>query len=255
MSSNLRDYVIDIQGCPLTARLKLMKHLEVLGERVHKSSSAWADICSFKEVYLDTESEWSCSIGHKPKRDLIPISIEGFIAKFPLFLKIDTTPSSHTDKRNLAFYKESGEHWTEAELDTVRSYYGDTSSRFIMPLETAKRKYIYWKDDSKKDELVIASKMEAGRILNKQVLKQLAPNLPFFLQGYAKSPFAPFVVANLVAMVANHTGNRKLAKVSDLMLLGAADSGVATFNLDKIVDDILSNIKLPAGALDDSDDE
>ena len=106
-----------------------------------------------------------------------------------------------------------------------------------------------------KQALVIASKMEAGRIINKQVLKQLKPHLPFFLQGYASSPFAPFVAANLVAMVANHTQNSKLLKVSDLMLLGAADSGVAAFNLDKIVDDILSNIKLPAGVLDDSDDE
>lgn len=108
--------------------------------------------------------------------------------------------------------------------------------------------------DQNKEALVIASKMEAGRIINKQVLKQLTPHLPFFLQGYAKSPFAPFIAANLVAMVANHTGNSKLTKVSDLMLLGAADSGVAAFNLDKIVDDILSNIKLPAGILDDSDE-
>lgn len=104
--------------------------------------------------------------------------------------------------------------------------------------------------DQNKQALVIASKMEAGRIINKQVLKQLTSHLPFFLQGYAKSPFAPFIAANLVAMVANHTGNSKLTKVSDLMLLGAADSGVAAFNLDKIVDDILSNIKLPAGVLD-----
>lgn len=108
--------------------------------------------------------------------------------------------------------------------------------------------------DQNKEALVIASKMEAGRIINKQVLKQLTPHLPFFLQGYAKSPFAPFIAANLVAMVANHTGNSKLTKVSDLMLLGAADSGVAAFNLDKIVDDILSSIKLPAGILDDSDE-
>lgn len=109
--------------------------------------------------------------------------------------------------------------------------------------------------DQNKQALVIASKMEAGRIINKQVLKQLKPHLPFFLQGYASSPFAPFVAANLVAMVANHTGNSKLTRVSDLMLLGAADSGVTAFNLDKIVDDILSNIKLPAGVLDDSDNE
>ena len=109
--------------------------------------------------------------------------------------------------------------------------------------------------DQNKQALVIASKMEAGRIINKQVLKQLKPHLPFFLQGYASSPFAPFVAANLVTMVANHTQNSKLLKVSDLMLLGAADSGVASFNLNDIIEDILSKIKLPAGILDESDDE
>ena len=107
--------------------------------------------------------------------------------------------------------------------------------------------------DQNKEALIIASKMEAGRIINKQVLKQLSPHLPFFLQGYTKSPLAPIVAANLVAMVANHTQNQKLSKVSELMLLGAADSGVASFNLDKIVDDILAGIKLPKGVLDDEE--
>lgn len=108
--------------------------------------------------------------------------------------------------------------------------------------------------DQNKQALVIASKMEAGRIINKQVLKQLTPHLPFFVQGYTKSPFAPFVAANLVAMVANHTQNAKLQKVSELMVLGAADSGVTAFNLDKIIDDILANIKLPAGISFDTEE-
>ena len=327
MSSNLRDYVVDIKGRPLEIRLQLINHLELLAEKVHTSTTVKVLKCYYHQFFFDTDNEWSSASSLKPDKNLIPISIEDFIAKFPLPLKADITTSPHTDKRNLAFYKESGEPWTEDELDTVRNYYGDTSSRFSMPLKTAKRKYAYWYENSEnilkvypwddqnkpkqlkqvsyeslftvdtpdkvqttkqeskpvaqpepiqlttketfmsklkatasttveqnKQALIIASKMEAGRIINKQVLKQLAPHLPFFLQGYAKSPFAPFVAANLVAMVANHTGNSKLTKVSDLMLLGAADSGVATFNLDKIVDDILSNIKLPAGVLDDSDD-
>lgn len=254
-------------------------------------------------------------------------SIREFLERFKPRPDLDTITSTPTDKRNLAFYKESGEPWTEEELDTVRNYCGDTSSRYGMLSSITKRKYAYWDENSQgslkvylwedqnkpkqleqisyesvftvatpikkqtakpkskpvaqpepiqsitretfmsklkavasttvdqnKQALVIASKMEAGRIINKQVLKQLKPHLPFFLQGYASSPFAPFVAANLVAMVANHTGNSKLTKVSDLMLLGAADSGVAAFNLDKIVDDILSNIKLPAGILDDSEE-
>ena len=109
--------------------------------------------------------------------------------------------------------------------------------------------------DQNKQALVIASKMEAGRIINKQVLKQLKPHLPFFLQGYASSPFAPFLAANLVAMTANYVDDSRVKKISELMLLGAADSGVSSLNISKIIDDVLSNIKLPAGVLDDSDDE
>lgn len=328
MSSNLRDYVVDIKGRPLEIRLQLINHLKLLGEKIHTGTTVKEIKCYYHQFFFDTDNEWSSASSLKLNKNLIPISIEDFIAKFPLSLKVDITTSPHTDKRNLAFYKESGEPWTEDELDTVRNYCGDTSSRYPMYSSTPRRKYIYWEDtpeanylkvypwddqskpkqlkqvsyeslftvdtpdkvqttkqeskpvaqpepiqlttketfmsklkaaalttvEQNKQALIIASKMEAGRIINKQVLKQLAPHLPFFLQGYAKSPFAPFVVANLVAMVANHTDNSKLTKVSDLMLLGAADSGVTTFNLDKIVDDILSNIKLPAGVLDDSDD-
>lgn len=467
MSSNLRDYVVDIKGRPLEIRLQLINHLELLAEKVHTDTTVKDIKCYYYQFFFDTDNEWSCASSLKPDKNLIPISIEDFIAKFPLssqeqpmptlqnikvgshwerikdnehykkgeiitvgrksgsiiffnnarellikdFLErfkprpdLDIVIATPTEKRNLAFYKESGEPWTEDELDTVRNYCGDTCSIFGMPSSTTKRKYVYWNEDAKdelkvypwdnqdkpkqlkqvsyeslftetqqdstsnkfsigdlicynqearddlssakgtlpneiigtvtevidrtalgsdpllkykgiqddiqgidsgwvtkyvttpskkqttkpkykpvaqqepiqsitketfmsklketasttveqnKQALIIASKMEAGRIINKQVLKQLAPHLPFFLQGYAKSPFAPFVVANLVAMVANHTDNSKLTKVSDLMLLGAADSGVATFNLDKIIDDILSNIKLPAGVLDDSDD-
>lgn len=107
--------------------------------------------------------------------------------------------------------------------------------------------------EQNKEAALIAAKMEAGRVLNKQVIKQLTPHLPFFVQGYAKSPLAPVIVANIVAMIGNHTNNEKVRKVGELMLLGAADATVQSFNLDKIIDDILKGIKLPAGVLDADD--
>lgn len=302
-------------------------------ERLHyfNNHSPKGEIITVHEVgtEYDEISVWYSSLGEVSSRNT-----KDFLDNFKPRPDLDSSSVSSTKpivKRNLAFYKESGEHWTESELDFVRAYCGDSASRAPMGPLTSKRKYAYYDEntnsslkvylwdnqtypekleqvsyesifgtstkeqtkavkskptkpkpvaqpepnkptksentfmskikasasatvDQNKQALVIASKMEAGRIINKQVLKQLTPHLPFFLQGYAKSPFAPFVAANLVAMVANHTGNSKLTKVSDLMLLGAADSGVAAFNLDKIVDDILSNIKLPAGILDDNDD-
>lgn len=105
--------------------------------------------------------------------------------------------------------------------------------------------------DQNKEAAIIAAKMEAGRVINKQVIKQAAKHVPFWAKGYLDTPLAPVVLANAVAMLGNHTGNAKVQKVSELMLLAAADVTVQSFNLDKIIDDVLSGIKLPAGILDD----
>jgi hypothetical protein len=105
--------------------------------------------------------------------------------------------------------------------------------------------------DQNKEAAIIAAKMEAGRVINKQVIKQAAKHVPFWAKGYLDTPLAPVVLANAVAMLGNHTGNAKVQKVAELMLLAAADVTVQSFNLDKIIDDVLSGIKLPAGILDD----
>lgn len=108
--------------------------------------------------------------------------------------------------------------------------------------------------DQNKQAAIIAGKMEAGRILTKQVLKQIKPHLPIFVKGYLDTPLAPVIVANLVAAVGNHTQNKRVQQVSELMLLAAADATVQSFNLDKIIDDVLAGVKLPAGILT-SDEE
>lgn len=108
--------------------------------------------------------------------------------------------------------------------------------------------------DQNKQAAIIAGKMEAGRILTKQVLKQIKPHIPMFVRGYLDTPLAPVVVANLVAAVGNHTQNKRVQQVSELMLLAAADATVQSFNLDKIIDDVLAGVKLPAGILT-SDEE
>lgn len=104
--------------------------------------------------------------------------------------------------------------------------------------------------DQNKQAAIIAGKMEAGRILNKQVIKQIKPHIPMFVRGYLDTTLAPVVVANLVAAIGNHTQNKRVQQVSELMLLAAADTTVQSFNLDKIIDDVLAGVKLPAGILD-----
>lgn len=108
--------------------------------------------------------------------------------------------------------------------------------------------------DQNKQAAIIASKMEAGRILNKQIIKQIKPHVHVFLRGYLDTPLAPVILANLVALAGNHTDNKRVKQISEFMLLAAANTTVQSFNLDQIIDDVLKNIKLPAGILDDNEE-
>lgn len=107
--------------------------------------------------------------------------------------------------------------------------------------------------EQNKEAALVATKMEAGRVLNKQIIKQLKSHVPVLLRGYLDTPLAPVILANATALLGNHTGNAKVQKISELMLLAAADTTVQSFNLDKIIDDALAGIKLPAGILDADD--
>ena len=104
-----------------------------------------------------------------------------------------------------------------------------------------------------KDAIKVAAKLEAGKIINKQVIKQVKPHLPLLVRGLADHPAASIVLANVVSIAVKHfmPENQKLNTVADLMLGAAAVDTVASFNIEAFVEDLLKNIKLPTGALDD----
>ena len=104
-----------------------------------------------------------------------------------------------------------------------------------------------------KDAIKVAAKLEAGKIINKQVIKQVKPHLPLLVRGLADHPAASIVLANVVSIAVKHfmPENKKLNTVAELMLGAAAVNTVASFNIEAFVEDLLKNIKLPTGALDD----
>ena len=105
-----------------------------------------------------------------------------------------------------------------------------------------------------KDAIKVAAKLEAGKIINKQVIKQVKPHLPLLVRGLADHPAASIVLANVVSIAVKHfiPENKKLNTVAELMLGAAAVDTVASFNIEAFVEDLLKNIKLPTGTLDDN---
>ena len=104
-----------------------------------------------------------------------------------------------------------------------------------------------------KEAIKVAAKLEAGKIINKQVIKQVKPHLPLLVRGLADHPAASIVLANVVSIAVKHfmPENKKLNTVAELMLGAAAVDTVTSFNIEAFVEDLLKNIKLPTGALDD----
>lgn len=216
------DYAIELYGTSLEDRLKLRDTLLLRKEHVYSSSIA------FNASEFEEEEECFCNLDNTQWiveciddcKDKIKISLQDFLNKFALHK--DQIEQTKTTKKGSTI------------MEKVK--------------QTAKKTV-----SQNKEAAIIASKMEAGRILNKQVLKQAAKHVPFWAKGYLDSPLAPIIIANAAAMLGNHTGNTKVQKLSELMLLAAADTTVQSFNLDKIIDDALAGIKLPAGILDADD--
>lgn len=94
-----------------------------------------------------------------------------------------------------------------------------------------------------------AAEIKAGQIINKQAISLIKPKLPMMVRGYADSPVASVVLANVVALGLKHyaAGNKKLEKISELMIAGAAFDSIDALNIDGIVNDFIAGLKLPAG--------
>lgn len=252
VTPNIRDYSVIIKDTSIEDRRKLHSLLYCLEEPVYKNTRLHTDYTTEAAYFrwIGLEGVWR--IDPSKRDDKQEITIQDFIAKFS---KPNTTAHEEGIK--------VGAQYTNTTMDTFKEYASKEVQHALETKQTKTTKKETFMSKLKtttlntleqnKQAAIIAAKVDAGRIINKQVIKQLKPHVPMLLRGYLDTPLAPIIAANVVAMIGNHTDNSKVKKVSELMLLGAADATVQSFNLDKIIDDVLAGIKLPAGFLDADD--
>lgn len=222
-----------------------------------EKESIMKHICEVLEskISLQPAINFAQYVLHKNIASLLFSSNEKYVINAILWTE---TPQGHDYWKEI-YYRLSSTDRVSTDEETFKKYAAMATTTSSEPIQSSINKETFMSKlkstavttlDQNKEAAIIASKMEAGRILNKQVLKQLKPHVPMFFRGYLDTPLAPIIAANAIAMLGNHTGNIKIQKLSELMLLGAADATVQSFNLDKIIDDVLKGVKLPAGILD-----
>jgi len=88
-----------------------------------------------------------------------------------------------------------------------------------------------------------AAVLTAGGIANKQLLAAIRPKLPMTMRGFADHAVAELVIANLASLaVQQYKPDSALAKkVSDAMIACAYQKVIASFDIEGMLDDLLSS--------------
>lgn len=101
-----------------------------------------------------------------------------------------------------------------------------------------------------KAALINAGKIEAGKIALKQVTKAIEKTgaVPFYIKGALDTPVGRVAIANLFSFVVNNyaSNNKNAVLVADAMIQGAMVEMVGSFNIDKMLADVLAGIDLSA---------
>ena len=92
--------------------------------------------------------------------------------------------------------------------------------------------------------MVLAAKLEVGKVATAQLKKVVKPNLPMLVRGYADSPFFDIVLANAVGVALREyaSENEKAQIVAEAMIQSAAIEMMSSFDLNGMIDDMLENV-------------
>jgi hypothetical protein len=92
----------------------------------------------------------------------------------------------------------------------------------------------------------VAGFMEAGRIANNELTKRIAKRLPLVARGYADTPLARIVLANVAAFAASHfrPEDDNLSRLTEAMAVEAYQELIQTFDIEGLLEELLDTPKI-----------
>lgn len=98
--------------------------------------------------------------------------------------------------------------------------------------------------DVNKEAILLAAKLEVGKVATAQLKKVVRPKLPMLMRGYADSPLFDIVLANAVGVALREyaSENEKAQIVSEAMIQSAAVEMMSSFDLNGMIDDMLESV-------------
>ncbi len=102
--------------------------------------------------------------------------------------------------------------------------------------------------EANKEAAVLAAQITGGNILNDRLAKMVIPQLPMGAKVFINTAPGKALLANAFAAGLVHFApqNDKAAMASGMMVQAAMLELAGTFNIEEMVDEFLSDVKLPA---------
>lgn len=98
--------------------------------------------------------------------------------------------------------------------------------------------------EKNKQAAITAAKIEAGTIAVNRITALIKPKLPMMLRGYAETPAARIVIANLFSLAVQQyaADNEKAVIISDAMMQGAMLEFVKSFNIEAALEQVVKGV-------------
>jgi len=100
--------------------------------------------------------------------------------------------------------------------------------------------------ETNKKAVTTAAVLETGRIANNAVVKLVAPKLPMMARGFADTPIGKLALANMVKMALDQfkPDNATAQRLANGMIISAYSELIQSFNIEDMLDELLSNAKI-----------
>ena len=102
--------------------------------------------------------------------------------------------------------------------------------------------------DANKAGFKESASRRGGKIINDRLINLIKPKLPFGTAHMVDNEFGRFVMANALAALAVKFGESqpKLLLAAEMSVKDASDQFLGSFELEKIIDELLDGIDLPS---------
>jgi hypothetical protein len=154
------------------------------------------------------------------------------------------------DYQDLIYIKHMTSPYTANRESSYSAYDYSAPTTFYTPQPTKGNKMANFNSLLTKNSTLAKSAafLEAGRIANAQATKLASKHLPLMVRGYADTPAGRLVLANAAIYAANQfrPNDARLARLADAMAVSAYQELIQSFDVEKMINDMLSNETIKA---------